>query len=47
MAKLDKQVKEMEIDKAKAAKDTKKLSELNEEMKKVDKSLINLKQLVK
>ncbi len=47
MAKLDKQVKEMEIEKAKAAKDGKKLSELNEEMTKLEKSFNNLKQLLK
>jgi hypothetical protein len=47
MAKLDKQVKEMEIEKAKAAKDTKKLLELDEEMKKIKKSFSNLEQLLK
>ncbi len=38
MAKLDKKVKEMEIEKAKAAEDNKKLLTLNEEMKKLENS---------
>ena len=40
MAKLDKQVKEMEIEKAKAAEDNSKLFKLNEEMKKLNKIIL-------
>ena len=47
MAKLDTQVKEMEIEKATAAKDRKKVDELNKEIEKLKKSSSNLERLLK